>query len=143
MTETTSQRLYKVPAYFWEDHSERCPCDDPADMATEIREAGGRMLIEATPRQLATLRSDAAFYAEGNVDGCPALVRSARATLAAIAAAPEPATPTKRPGRPPGPTGKAMAGTYPVRLTTAQREKLERLGGAQWVRDLIDATPER
>ena len=86
-TNHTPLRLW-VPASFWNDHSERCPCDDPeSEMATEVREAGRRVLIEATPKQLEILRSDAAFYAEGNVDDCAALVRSAKATLAAIAAA--------------------------------------------------------
>ena len=77
-----------VPASFWSDHADRCPCDDPeTEMATEVRDAGRRVLIEATPKQLEVLRSDAEFYAEGNVDDCAALVRSAQATLAAIAAA--------------------------------------------------------
>lgn len=86
-TNHTPLRLW-VPAKFWEDHSERCPCDDPeTEMATEVREGGNRVLIEGTPKQIETLRSDAEFYAAGNVDDCAALVRSARATLAAIAAA--------------------------------------------------------
>jgi hypothetical protein len=79
-----------VPAYFWSDHADRCPCDDPeTDMATEVREAGRRVLIEATPKQLEVLRSDAAFYCDRDgPDECPpGLVRSARATLAAIAKA--------------------------------------------------------
>mgnify|MGYP000668049948 FL=1 len=41
--------------------------------------------VMANDEQLENLRADAAFYAEGNVDGCPALVRSAKATLEAIA----------------------------------------------------------
>lgn len=56
-------------------------------MATELRQAGHRTLIEATPVQLEVLRSDAAYYCDRDgPDECPpALVRSAKATLAAIA----------------------------------------------------------
>lgn len=53
-------------------------------MAREVKRAGARVTVEGTPEQLEVLRSDAAFYAEGNVDDCPALVRSARATLVAL-----------------------------------------------------------
>jgi hypothetical protein len=52
------------------------------------------------------------------------------------------AAPAKRRGRPSGATGRAMNDTYPLRLTTAQRAKLERLGGAPWLRALIDAARE-
>lgn len=81
-----------VPLAFWLDHADRCPCDDPeTDMCTEIRTAGSRALIEGTTAQVEVLRSDAAFYADGNVDDCAGLIRSAKATLAAIAAASTPA----------------------------------------------------
>ena len=76
-----------VPAYFWSDHADRCPADDPeTDMARELREAGRRVLIEGSPKQIETLRSDAAFYCDRDgPDECPAgLKRSARATLDAI-----------------------------------------------------------
>lgn len=74
-----------VPASFWSDHSDRCPCDDPqSEMAAEVRTSGKRTLIKGTARQIEILRSDAQFYAEGNVDDCAGLVRSARATLQAI-----------------------------------------------------------
>jgi hypothetical protein len=89
ITKPTALRLW-VPAYFWSDHADRCPADNPeTDMATEIREAGHRVQIEATPKQLETLRSDAAFYCDRDgPDECPpGLVRSARATLVAIAKA--------------------------------------------------------
>jgi hypothetical protein len=82
------RRLY-VPALFWADHSERCPCDGDPDkaMARELRQAGRRALIEGTPEQIECLRSDAAFYCDpAGPDEAPAnIVRSARATLAAIA----------------------------------------------------------
>lgn len=74
-----------VPSTFWDDHAERCPSDEgPRGICTEVRQSGRRTLIVGTPEQLECLRSDAGFYAEGNVDDCPALVRSARLTLAAI-----------------------------------------------------------
>lgn len=78
-----------VPSTFWDDHSERCPCDgDPdSEMAWEVRRAGKRVLINGTPDQIEVLRSDAEFYADGNVDECTRLVRSAAATIRAIAKA--------------------------------------------------------
>lgn len=79
-----------VPAMFWNDHAERCPSDDgEKGICTEIREAGRRVLIVGTPEQIECLRSDAAFYCDRDgPDECPpGLVRSARATLAAIAKA--------------------------------------------------------
>lgn len=75
---------YLVPALFWLDHEERNPCDKPEQMAKLLSIQNRQAHIAATPEQLETLRSDAAFYAEGNVDGVPHLVRSAKATLAAI-----------------------------------------------------------
>lgn len=92
MSKHTGPRLRLwVPLYFWSDHADRCPCDNPeTDMATEVREAGKRILIVATPKQLEVLRSDAEFYAQGNVDDCASLIRSAKATLAAIAKAVQP-----------------------------------------------------
>jgi hypothetical protein len=82
---TTKQpRLYRVPALFWLDYSDRCPCDVPEQMAEEVCIQGHTASIMADADQIECLRSDAAFYAEGNVDGCASLVRSAKATLAAI-----------------------------------------------------------
>lgn len=81
-------RRFYVPASFWDDHSDRCPCDDPeADMAQELSRAGRRVLIEGSEKQIETLRADAAFYAGDNVDDCRSLQRSAQATLEAIAKA--------------------------------------------------------
>ena len=75
-----------VPALFWDDHSERCPADEPdKDMATEVRRNARRVLIQGSYHQLETLRSDAAFYADRNVDDCDHLVRSAKRTLDALA----------------------------------------------------------
>jgi hypothetical protein len=45
----------------------------------------------------------------------------------------------KRRGRPPAAPGDAKDERIELRLTRAQREKFDRLGGAQWVRDRIDA----
>ena len=76
-----------VPAKFWDDHCDRCPCDgDPSiAMAQEVSRSGNRVTITGTPSQIEVLRSDAAFYADGNVDDCASLVRSAAATLKALA----------------------------------------------------------
>ena len=92
MNSTT--RLW-VPSTFWADHADRTPCDNPeTDMAQEIESSGNRTLIEATAKQLETLKSDAAYYCDKDgPDECPAnLIRSAIATLNAIARArpPEP-----------------------------------------------------
>lgn len=46
---------------------------------------------------------------------------------------------TKRPpGRPPAPEDARRSARVELRLTQAQRDKLERLGGAEWVRSRID-----
>lgn len=46
---------------------------------------------------------------------------------------------TKRPrGRPPAPKDARRSARVELRLTQAQRDKLERLGGADWVRSRID-----
>jgi hypothetical protein len=44
-------------------------------------------------------------------------------------------------GRPPVQAGEETV-TVSLRMTPAQREKLERLGGAKWVRDRIDRAKE-
>lgn len=83
----------KVPTSFWADHFDRKPCDGDPDIevATPVGVCGARTVIEATPVQLATLRADAAFYADASHwDDDPGnrwLVRSAQATLRAIAKA--------------------------------------------------------
>lgn len=81
-----------VPLFFWSDHRDRQPCDgDPeVEMAKEVGRRGNRATIEATPVQLETLRSDAAFYCDRDGPGADdpdfrSLRRSAAATLAAIA----------------------------------------------------------
>lgn len=77
-----------VPAKFWDDHSERCPCDGDPEiaMATEIRRSGNRVLIEGNEQQLEVLRSDAKFYSDKwGPDELPAgLKRSAVATVMAL-----------------------------------------------------------
>ena len=74
-----------VAAKFWDDHCDRCPSDDGEEgICHESQRSGRRVLVEGDARQIETLRSDAAFYAEGNVDDCAQLVRSAQATLLAI-----------------------------------------------------------
>lgn len=54
---------------------------------------------------------------------------------------------TKRGGSRKGAGRKPLAAgeetvTVSIRVTVAQREKLERLGGAKWVRDRIDRAKE-
>ncbi len=44
----------------------------------------------------------------------------------------------RKAGRPPAPPGEAMTERVEVRLTPAQRAKLEQLGGAAWLRARID-----
>ena len=44
-------------------------------------------------------------------------------------------------GRPPVKAGEETQ-TVSLRMTQAQREKLDRLGGAKWVRDRIDRAKE-
>ena len=79
---------YKVPATFWDDHCDRCPCDgDPDDdMARELSRSGSRVTIEGTEAQINVLRSDAEFYADRwGPDECPpGLKRSAVATVRAL-----------------------------------------------------------
>ena len=49
------------------------------------------------------------------------------------------ATPKHPGGRPPLPPGQARTATIPpVRCSDAQRAKWERLGGAEWLRNMID-----
>ena len=43
-----------------------------------------------------------------------------------------------RMGRPPVPADQQARVPYNIRLTPAQREKVERLGGAAWIRAQID-----
>lgn len=49
--------------------------------------------------------------------------------------------PNRGQGRPPVKPGEETV-TVSLRMTPAQREKLERLGGAKWVRDRIDRAKE-
>jgi len=48
-----------------------------------------------------------------------------------------------RTGRPPLPPDQRARVAYNVRLTPPQREKVERLGGAAWIRAQIDAAQDR
>lgn len=51
-------------------------------------------------------------------------------------------TPKKR-GRPTKPESERYAERVEIRMTRQQREKLEKLGGAVWVRSRIDRAPMR
>jgi hypothetical protein len=83
-----TMKRYWVPAKFWDDHCDRCPCDGDPEicMANEVRRAGNRVLIEGNEKQIDCLRSDAEFYCDRDgPDECPAgLKRSATATLRAL-----------------------------------------------------------
>lgn len=78
-----------VPAKFWDDHAERCPCDgDPEiEMAKEVRRTRNKVLIEGTDSQIEILRSDADFYADkwGPEQLPPGLKQSAILTIKALA----------------------------------------------------------
>ena len=50
--------------------------------------------------------------------------------------------PKRSPGRPPAAPEDRRAARFELRLTEAQRDKLERLGGAEWLRRRIDAAKE-
>ncbi len=52
------------------------------------------------------------------------------------------ATPPRK-GRPPVPADQQARVPYNVRLTAAQHAKVQRLGGAQWIRDRIDRAKEQ
>jgi len=77
-----------VPATFWDDHTDRCPCNgDPREaMATEVKRSGNRVLIDGNDRQIDCLRRDAAYYADAEgPDECPTNIkRSAVAMLRAL-----------------------------------------------------------
>jgi hypothetical protein len=137
-----------VPANFWSDHEDRCPCNNEAtDMATEIRKAGRRVLIEGNAKQLETLRSDAEYYCgRDGPDECPpGLIRSAKATLAAVEAATRDGFPVKAThggagrgqGRKPIAEGVESV-IVNVRATPAQREKFHKLGGSEWFRRTLN-----
>jgi len=83
-----TQQQYKVPALFWDDHADRCPCDGDPEiaMASEVTRSGSRVTILGNESQIECLRSDAAFYADKwGPDEAPAnLKRSAIATLKAL-----------------------------------------------------------
>ena len=51
-------------------------------------------------------------------------------------------TEPKRMGRPPKPESERHTERFEVRCTKAQRDKLDRLGGAQWLRERIDKAKE-
>ena len=57
-----SVKQYKVPAKFWDDHCDRCPCDgDPeVAMAQEVSRSGYRVLIEGTDSQIECLLTEVA-----------------------------------------------------------------------------------
>lgn len=68
-----------IPATYWDDYSERCSVDAQHQLALEVRRAGNRVTIQANDVQLKYLKSDAAFYAEGNTDNTPhSVIRGAK-----------------------------------------------------------------
>lgn len=81
-----------MPPRFWDDHSERCPCDGDPElaMAKEVSRNSRGVLIEGTEAQIENLRSDAKFYCDAwGPDKCPRGIKlSAKATLRALARQP-------------------------------------------------------
>jgi hypothetical protein len=71
-----------LPIKFWTDHAERGLQAGECIGVYAKREA----IVSCTEAELAAIEQDAKFYAEGNVDGVPGLVASAKRTLKAIAA---------------------------------------------------------
>lgn len=57
---------FTVPPRFWDDHSERCPCDGDPELAMtkEVSRNSRGVLIEGAEEQVECLRSDAKFYCE-------------------------------------------------------------------------------
>ena len=82
-------KQYKVPAKFWDDFSDRCPCDgDPeVEMPNEVSRSGNRVVIEGNDSQIEWLRSDAEYYSHrwGPDELPPGLKASATATVRALA----------------------------------------------------------
>ena len=58
-----------------------------------------------------------------------------------VAGVTSPAEPKRR-GRPALPPDQRQTERVEIRCTKAQREKLDRLGGPQWLRDRIDKAKE-
>lgn len=76
-----------IPAIYALDFLERAPCDSPEEMPEEISSTFRTVTVECNAAQLACLKGDAAFYAEGNTDDTSrAIVRGAKRTLEIIAA---------------------------------------------------------
>ncbi len=79
----------KIPRGYWEDFSDRCPCDHPSEMPDEISVANNVVTIDASPAQVACLLGDAQFYADTrNHDSVPSrVVAGARRVVGLITAA--------------------------------------------------------
>jgi hypothetical protein len=77
-------KIFRVPALFWFDYLERAPVDSEGQMAEQLAVHGKVVSIIANEEQLTYLRNDAQFYADGNVDDCARIVKSAKATLKAL-----------------------------------------------------------
>jgi len=67
---------YKIPRSYWDDFSDRCPCDHPDEIPDEISLSARFAVIEANPAQIACLLGDAKFYAGDNTDDTPRSVIS-------------------------------------------------------------------
>lgn len=65
-------------------------------------------------------------------------VKKAIADMHDVVAAHEAGTLKRKPGRPPLPDDQRHTARIEIRMTEAQREKLEQLGGAAWLRTRID-----
>jgi hypothetical protein len=70
---------FKIPRSYWDDFSDRAPCDHEDEMPNEISLSARFAVIEANAVQIACLLGDAEFYAGGNTDDTPrAVVSGAR-----------------------------------------------------------------
>ena len=79
---------FKIPRSYWEDFSDRAPCDHEDEMPDEISISERFAVIEANPAQIACLLGDAKFYAGGNTDDTPrAVVSGARRVVELLKAA--------------------------------------------------------
>tara|TARA_R110000868_G_scaffold249898_4_gene506380 strand:+ start:9701 stop:10135 length:435 start_codon:yes stop_codon:yes gene_type:complete len=87
--EVPTVKRYKVPAKFWDDFSDRGPCDgDPETaMPQEVSRSSSRVLIAGTDAQIEWLRSDAKHYSDkwGPDEISSGLKASAASTVKALA----------------------------------------------------------
>ena len=67
---------FKIPRSYWDDFSDRCPCDHEDEIPVEVSLSARFAVIKANPALIACLLGDAKFYAGGNTDDTPRSVIS-------------------------------------------------------------------